>query len=412
MELLVYLIPSIALCFGLTSYLNKRGYSKRKVIVKSIIYGFILWFFVVVVPNKYNNLKTQNQLDVSENDNSLCRFNESDTIDSNILILKTNKNDEASIIETSLQKELSRIITLSLLDIKTQYCDDIEVKFDDSGKLNKERNADLIFYINSNSIKYSYIDGSFSGVIPIDSVSSEFLPKDLLFKGRKLEAWLLPFAAEKDSVLREAIKEYTKFRRKKDIDSNRIAIYELLSIINIHNSGAKDYSEKGAKYCLELLKIDSCNTTARSNLITYYQNDEEWEKVIEQLNILIDVKTKYFDDRKCIYRQDYLQLADAYKSFGDCNKAIENYKKVLKENWRFIPTFMNQLCCDVTSTLRNIHNKEKPKDQEAGRAHLGLGECYAKLGIKSKSKSHLEKALENDYRLEKEVEELLELYKL
>lgn len=433
------LFPCIGLCFTITKYFNKRGYSKKKVLMKSVFRGFILWamgVFVVSVfakdtdtkfDNSNNNIikdikiegngnNTFNQNiynNVNEIEDTLFknkipfRFEENDALHSNILILKTIKNEKANIIETSLQKELSHIITGNLLDIKTKYCDNNEVKFDDSGMLNKEHNADLIFYINSNSIKYSDIDGSFSGVIPIENVSIELYQKELLFDGKNLEVWLMPIAAKKDSVLQEAIIDYTEMMRKESIDSNRIGLYEWLSIITKNDSAAKD-----VKYSLELLKIDSTNVIARNNLIRHYQNTGQLKKEIEQRTILNDVKTNYYDDRKCINRQDYLYLADAQKSFGDCHIAIDNYKLVLKENWRFIPTFSNQQCCDVISMLHNVHDKEKPKDQEAGRAHLGLGKCYAKLGIKSKSKSHLEKALENDYRLEKEVEELLELYKL
>jgi len=356
--------------------------------------------------------KTKNESDKFAKDILSCRFAESDTLDSNILILKTIKNEKTDIIETSLQKELSQIITLNLLDIKTKYCDDFEVKFDDSGMLNKEHNADLIFYINSNSIKYSDIDGNLSGVIPIENVSIELYQKELLFDGKKLEVWLMPLAAKKDSVLKEAIIDNAKMMRKESLDSNRIGLYEWLSIITRNNSGAKDDSDKSVRYSFELLKIDSTNVTAQSNLIKHYQNTKQLEKEIKQRTILIDVKTNYYDDRKCISRQDYLYLADAQKRFGDCHIAIKNYEKVLRENWRFIPTFSNQQCCDVISMLRNVHNKEKPKDQEAGKAHLGMGECYAKLGIRSKSKSELEKAVENDYRLGDEVEKLMKFYRL
>lgn len=57
-----YLIPCIGLCLGSISHLNKKGYPKKKVVIKSVFYGFILWLGVsflsknAKIDNSNNNM--------------------------------------------------------------------------------------------------------------------------------------------------------------------------------------------------------------------------------------------------------------------------------------------------------------------------------------------------------------------
>jgi len=426
-----------------------------------MIYGFILWIGVSIftkdlgdktdnsnkniikdikIEGNGNNTFNQNIYNVNENHDTLSknkipfRFEDNDTI-LNILITKfenTNVNEindkTTRCVGEKFEGELYELVDKKLLRINPVYLDHVgspknlkQVK-----ELQAKHNADLIIHGKAEVVdtcsqakfcfNYNLAD-TVANILPPPSLFKsnrkpnfdkfngfeDLISGELSIDGKNLEAWILPYVALKDKDIEKALRGIKNLNKLNIHCFNTASIYrqkawELMFF-------DKKYLE-AERFCLKALEINKCDIEARKLLSQNYENTSQWEKAKKQSNLILSLQRNRLG---CYSKRTYLGLAYFDKECGNYLSAIGRYNSFTGE----YNAYKFNFCDDGDVLLLGLLGEcEKPKDYYLGKAYFNRAICHASLGNKIYACRDISKALENNYQLEWQANEIIDTYKL
>lgn len=116
--------------------------------------------------------------------------------------------------------------------------------------------------------------------------------------------------------------DYEKYYKKAFEVSEKVSDRERYWIQADYYREIEENNDKAIELYNKLIEVDPNNTTGRNNISLIYSGYEEWDKVIEHLEVCVKNKTRFFGS--------YGSLGYAYESKGLYDKAREVYNEYIK----------------------------------------------------------------------------------